>query len=126
MKITYSKKNLNIGDSQIEYITKKIDHLKTLAKRVDDESSHAEIEIEKVSSSFKNISMTINFKVPSKLFRAETLANTVEEAIDLCEEKLKIQIEKYKSKFGTTDMHTGQVNKKEEDNDIENEFADLI
>jgi ribosome-associated translation inhibitor RaiA len=123
MKLNYSKKNIILTDSQIDYITKKIIHLKKLARRLDDEASHAEIDIEKVSSAFKNISMKINLKVPNYFFRVDILADTVEEAIDLSEEKLKVQIEKYKSKYGKNDMHRVKGLK---DNILEEEIDEFI
>lgn len=68
--------------------------------------------------------MKVNLKVPVKLLRAEVLANKVEEAIDLCEEKLKPQIEKYKEKFGKNDILKTKKNSVE-DSEID-EFSDLI
>lgn len=59
------------------------------------------------------------------MFRAEIQAQTPEEAIDKCEEKLKVQIEKYKSKFVKNDMHSNsRINP--EDFDKKGEFDDLI
>ncbi len=124
MKISYSKKYLKLSETQLDYITNKIDRLKNLARRIDDSSSHAEIEIAKENSHPNNISMTINFKVPNKLFRAEALESSPEAAIDACEEKLKVQIEKNKAQFGANDMHSHKQGDIEDD--ATSEFADLI
>jgi len=127
MKVNFIQKNISLNDDQKDYIEKKINNLTKLAKRIDDESSQTTIEVEKLSSSPHRISLIVNVKVPAHLFRAEIEAKKIEEAIDICEEKLRSQIEKYKAKFGKNDMHTRKSIKEEDTEDQgNNEFEDLI
>jgi len=126
MKISYSKKNIRLNERQIDYMQKKIDYLKKLAKRIGDESSIATIDVAKTAEKTERIQLKINLKVPNKLFRTQVTANQFEEAVDKAEEKLKVQIEKYKGKFGKNDMHSKTASKDLEIEDASGGFSDLI
>jgi ribosome-associated translation inhibitor RaiA len=88
-------KNISLSGNQEEYITRKIDHLKKLAKRGDDESSKAYIDIDYVQHKdpSEKIGIKINLVTPGKSFHAEDFGTTVEEVVDKLEAKLMNQIE---------------------------------
>jgi ribosome-associated translation inhibitor RaiA len=56
-----------------------------------------DVEYQEHLSSDKKILMAVTASVPQETLRAETDALTVEEGIDLMEEKLRSQLEKYKT-----------------------------
>ncbi len=101
MNIQFIKSHLDLIDAQKEYITKKIEHLGKLADRINDESMevHVSIKENKLKTTDHNISVEVTMIVPHALIRAEVNGKTLEEAVDLCEEKLRRQIERYKGKL---------------------------
>jgi len=101
MNIQFVKSHLNLSDEQKAYITKKIEHLGKFADRINDESTEVHISIKenKLKTMNRDISIEITMSVPHALIRAEVDGETLEEAIDLCEEKLRKQIERYKNKL---------------------------
>lgn len=101
MNIQFVKSHLNLIDAQKEYITKKIEHLGKLADRINDESTevHVSIKENKLKATDHNVSVEVTMIVPHALIRAEVDGKTLEEAVDLCEEKLRKQIERYKGKL---------------------------
>jgi len=100
MQVTIIQKHINLSESQKDYIQEKIENLKHLGQRVDDESTQVRIDVEhnSVKTSNKNISLQVTMHVPHAVVRAEVMAISPEEAIDLAVDKLKKQIERYKSK----------------------------
>ena len=101
MNIQFIKSHLDLIDAQKEYITKKIEHLGKLADRINDESMevHVSIKENKLKTTDHNISVEVTMIVSHALIRAEVNGKTLEEAVDLCEEKLRRQIERYKGKL---------------------------
>lgn len=88
-------KRINLSDYQQEYITKKIEYIKKIAKRGDDESSKAHIDIDYVQhkNPSDNISIKIQIITPGNTFYAEDFGSNVEEVIDKLESKIRNQIE---------------------------------
>lgn len=105
MQVMIHEKNLTLNDEQKDYITKKVQHLANFEERIDDESTKVKVEVEtnKMKTTNKNISVQVTMYVPNVVIRAEVKSVTVEEGIDLCEEKLKKQIERYKTKKNRRD-----------------------
>lgn len=98
MNITIHHKHIELSEHQQDYIMEKITHLKKFGERIDDESTQVRVDVttnaDKTTN--KNISMQVTMFVPHAVIRAEVMGVTVEEAIDLAEEKLKKQLERYK------------------------------
>lgn len=105
MQVKIHEKNLTLSDAQRDYIVKKIDHLSNLEERVDDESTKVKVEVEtnKIKTSNKKLSVQVTMFVPNAVIRAEVKALTPEEGIDLAEDKLRKQIERYKTKKNRRD-----------------------
>ncbi len=106
MQVTIVEKNLSLNDFQKDYINGKIENLGTLGERVDDESTQVRVDVEVNSNktSNKNITVEVTMFVPHAVVRAEVYATTVEEGMDLAVDKLKKQLERYKSKRNRRDM----------------------
>lgn len=100
MQVSIIQKHLNLSEAQKEYIQEKIDNLKHLGQRVDDESTQVRVDVElsSLKTTNKNISLQVTMHVPHAVVRAEVMAISPEEAIDLAVDKLKKQIERYKGK----------------------------
>jgi putative sigma-54 modulation protein len=106
MQVTIFDRNLNLNDGQKDYINEKIENLKTYGERIDDESTQVRVdaELNSIKTSNKNVTVQVTMFVPHAVIRAEVFATTVEEGIDLVVEKLKKQIERYKSRVNRRDM----------------------
>lgn len=100
MQIQIVSTTLSLGDSQKEYIKEKIENLSKYEARVSDEATIIRVDVEnkKFKAGDENISTQITMYVPNAVIRAELKGTTVEETIDLAVEKLKKQIERYKTK----------------------------
>jgi ribosomal subunit interface protein len=98
MQINFHQKGLRLSDRQEDYITSKIESLNRF-KIMEDPSVvvRVDVEYQEHLSSDKKILMAVTASVPQETLRAETDALTVEEGIDLMEEKLRSQLEKYKT-----------------------------
>jgi ribosomal subunit interface protein len=99
MKINFYQKGLSLSDRQREYIEKKIQALSKF-KMMKDESVLVKVEVELIDAreDERKINLKVNINFLGELIRAEERGLTVEEAIDLVEDKLKTQLEKYKEK----------------------------
>lgn len=97
MKVTIHEKGIHLNDDQRDYVMKKIEHLKSYGEKVDDESTQVRIDVEqnKVKTSNRHITVQVTMHVPHSVIRAEVSAMAIEEAVDLAEDKLKKQIERY-------------------------------
>lgn len=106
MQINIVNKHLHLSDEQKDYIEKKVNHLKHLGERVDDESTTVRVDVESNNdkTTNRNISLQITMNLPHSLIRAEIIAVTVEEAIDLAIEKMEKQLERYKAKIHRRDQ----------------------
>ncbi|MCT4592381.1 MAG: HPF/RaiA family ribosome-associated protein [Candidatus Gracilibacteria bacterium] len=93
-------KNLTLSSSQEGIIKSKLEKLFHLAKRLNDESTKMKVEIDydKIQEKHKRIFTTVTIFAPKKSMRAETHASSVENSIDECEKKLRVQVEKFKTK----------------------------
>jgi putative sigma-54 modulation protein len=100
MQISIVDKDIHLTDGQKNYIEEKIDHLKHLSERIDDESTRVRVDVEtnRVKTSNRNITLQVTMFPPHAVIRAEVMSTTVEEGIDLAIEKLQKQIERYKGK----------------------------
>lgn len=105
MQVTIFEKNLTLNERQKDYVNEKVEHLKTYSERVDDESTQVRVDIEtnKIKTSNKNITVQVTMFVPHAVIRAEVFSTTIEEGVDLAVDKLKKQIERYKSKKNRRD-----------------------
>ncbi len=105
MQVKIHEKNLTLSEAQSDYIIQKIDHLGNLEERVDDESTKVKVEVgtNKTKTSDRKLSLQVTMFVPNAVIRAEVKALTPEEGIDLAEEKLRKQIERYKTKKNRRD-----------------------
>ncbi|MBU1703278.1 ribosome-associated translation inhibitor RaiA, partial [Patescibacteria group bacterium] len=103
---TIHEKNLKLSDFQKDYVLEKVDHLKTYGERVDDESTQVRIDIQtnKLKTTNKNYTVQVTMYVPHAVVRAEVFSQTIEEGIDVAVEKLKKQIERYKSRKNRRDV----------------------
>ena len=99
------ERSLSLNETQKDYVTEKIVNLKNYGERVDDESTHARVDVEhnKMKTSNKNITVQVTLTVPHAVIRAEVFSTTVEEGVDLAVEKLRKQLERYKSKQNRRD-----------------------
>jgi len=97
MQINFIQKHIHLSEEQKNYIQEKLEHLKRF-RRVEDESTLIRVDVENFDNkaSGQDIALTVNMVLPHHTVRAEVEANTVEEAIDLAHDKLKVQLEKYK------------------------------
>lgn len=100
MKIQLFSQSVTLGDNQKEYIEEKIDNLKKYEERVADEATIVRVDVgkTKVKSGDEKIATQITMYVPNAVIRAEVKGSTVEETVDLAVEKLRKQIERYKTK----------------------------
>lgn len=105
MQVTIFDRNLNLSEPQKDYINEKVDNLKTYGERIDDESTQVRVDVEanSIKTSNKNTTVQVTMFVPHAVIRAEVYSTTVEEGIDLAVEKLKKQIERYKSRKNRRD-----------------------
>lgn len=101
MQINFHQKNLTLSEQQEDYVSAKIETL-TRFKVMEDPSVTVKVDVEYMehASSNNKIIMAVTATVPGALLRAEADASTVGEAIDLIEEKLQHQLEKYKTAHG--------------------------
>jgi len=100
MNIQIHHNNIEVSEGQEAYITGKIENIKKYERRIADEATVVRVDIEKnkVKTSKEHITLHITLVVPHSVIRAEVNAVTVEEATDKAIDKLKRQIERYKTK----------------------------
>ena len=100
MQIQIYSQSVTLGDNQKEYINEKITNLAKYEERVSDEATVIRVDVErsKVKSGDQKIATQITMYIPNSVIRAEVKGMTVEETTDLAVEKLKKQIERYKTK----------------------------
>ncbi len=110
MQIKIKSKNLNLSDSQKEGIEFKVAKLENLADRLSDESTEFRIEVrhEKSRKASDAYICQLTIFAPGTVIRAETRNETIENAIDDCLDKIKGQIERYKSKIHRSDKKTNE------------------
>lgn len=104
MLVHFHSKDITLSDTARDYVEKKIMNLTKYYNAGDDDTSSAHIEVsqnKERSSNLATISVRIN--VGKKTFMSETKGMTVEEAIDLAHDKLKVQLQRYKEKMKEED-----------------------
>ncbi|KKP38826.1 MAG: hypothetical protein UR28_C0012G0005 [Candidatus Peregrinibacteria bacterium GW2011_GWF2_33_10] len=101
MNINFHAKNITLNPEHEEYIRHKLEHLTRLSAHLQDDSVQCDVHIEKGhdKSHGSHVEMKVSISVPNNLLYAEVFDSLqVTEAIDLLVDKLKHQIEKYKTK----------------------------
>ncbi|MBU1446266.1 ribosome-associated translation inhibitor RaiA [Patescibacteria group bacterium] len=100
MQIQIFSHMLNVGDNQKEYIEEKVNNLSKYEERVADEATSVRVDVEYDTNKTdgNKISTQITMYVPNAVIRAEVRGVTIEETVDLAVDKLKKQIERYKTK----------------------------
>lgn len=98
MQVNFHQKSIHLSDAQKDYITEKVEMLQKF-KVMEDPSVVAKVDVEyfENASSDKKIQMAVTVNIPGTILRAEEAALTVESGIDLIEEKLRHQLERYKT-----------------------------
>lgn len=112
MEIKIRSQHLNLSDSQKDLIETKVKKLSHLSDRLSDESSEFRVEVkhEKSRKTSDAYVCQITIFAPSAVIRAETRNETIENAVDECVGKIKVQIERYKAKMLRSDKK-GNSNK---------------
>lgn len=105
MQIQIFDRHITLSDKQLEYIREKLFHMKTYSEKIADESTQVRVDVEsnKMKTSNKNVTVQVTMFVPHAVIRAEVYSTTVEEGIDLAVDKLKKQVDRYKSKQNRRD-----------------------
>lgn len=100
MLFNFHCKGINLNENASDYIEKKIMGLKKYYNVGDDDTSTAYIEVSQNKERSSNlVNITVRILVAKKTFISETKGMTVEEAIDLAHDKLKVQLQRYKEKM---------------------------
>lgn len=105
MQIKIKSQHLNLSDDQRDTIHAKVEKLQNLADRLHDESTEFRVEVrhEKSRKSSDAYTCQLTIFAPNAVIRAEARHETIENSIDDCMDKIKTQIERYKSKMLRTD-----------------------
>lgn len=91
---------VELSEDQKEYIMKKMMHLEKFSEELSEESSSVRVDVSmnKGKHEGKHFLFQVTLFIHPVVIRAEESGVTLEEAVDLTEEKLKRQIERYKTK----------------------------
>lgn len=105
MQIQILENQIKLTDDQRKYTRKKIGSLKKYAERISDAATLIKVEFtaKRMKSRGDLIVCQVTMSVPKAIIRAEVEASKVEEAVDLVEEKLRKQVEKYKGRLNRRD-----------------------
>jgi len=105
MQIKIITQNLNLNKAQEDMVRKKIEKLATYAARISDESSEIKVDIshEKSKKPEHSFRCTLTLFVPQHTLRAKARHESLRSVIDEVIEKIKGQIEHYKSKINRID-----------------------
>jgi ribosomal subunit interface protein len=100
MLINLNSDKYELSDSQQNYIEEKLYALKKFFQKFTEETIQVKVVVEKNETleQSRKIILRVTMSVPKALFRAEANAFTVEEGVDLIQDKLTRQIERYKTK----------------------------
>ncbi len=125
MQLKIKSKNLNLSDGQKELIETKVMKLQNFADRLEDESVEFRVEVrhEKARKSSDAYICQLTIFAPNAVIRAETRNETIENALDECLDKIKVQIERYKAKLHRSEkksLEPEPVEVKEEEFEIPN------
>lgn len=105
MQIKIKSKNLNLSNNQKSSIQNKVEKLQNLADRLSDESTEFRVEVrhEKARRTDDAYICQLTIFAPNAVIRAETRNSTIENAVDECLDKIRVQIERYKAKIHRSD-----------------------
>lgn len=105
MQMILRTPNLELSPRETKYLEKKINNFEKYAHNIADESSKIYVDVEQtdIKTSDKKLKLHGLLYVPHAYLRAEVFGLTFEEAVDLFEEKMKHQIERYKEKSNRRD-----------------------
>ncbi|MBU1018217.1 ribosome-associated translation inhibitor RaiA [Patescibacteria group bacterium] len=105
MQIKIKSQNLNLNDEQKALIESKVEKLKNLADRLDDESAEFRVEVrhEKARKAEDAYVCQLTIFVPNAVLRAESREESIENAVDDCLDKIYKPIERYKAKMHRSD-----------------------
>jgi putative sigma-54 modulation protein len=105
MQLKIKTEHLNLSDEQKGSVELKVTKLVHLADRLDDESTEFKVELkhEKTRQSNDAYVSQITIFAPHTVIRSESRKDTLDNAVDDSIEKLKRQIERYKSKMHRSD-----------------------
>ncbi len=100
MQFQFHTTGFKLDPEQESLIQDKIQNVAKISPRVDDPSTFTRIDFERTrfSEDDKRFKLQVTLVIPGVLIRAEAYAETVENAIDVMEDKLRNQLERYKSK----------------------------
>lgn len=101
MQFQFVAQGFKLADEQKEYAEEKIQNVTKMTPRVEDPSTIARVDFKKtrLPEDDKRFACEVTLSVPGTVIRAECMAPTVEAAIDFAEEKLRKQIDRYKTKM---------------------------
>lgn len=93
-------KEMRVSEQQQEYVERKVGRLKKLAGRFWNPAAfvHVELKENSVADRDRSVHCAIKMPLPGETLYATTDAKTVEACIDLVENKLVQQLDKYKGK----------------------------
>ena len=109
MQIKINVQHIHLSPHQEEMIHSKIEHLSHLSARLDDESSEVRVDLiyEKSRSAEDAYKCHLTFFVPQDTLRTESHSDSIENAFDDAIDKMKTQIEYYKSKIHHMEKRKG-------------------
>lgn len=111
MQSRIHSKNLNLTNDQLDYIADRVERLSKYAGRIGDEATMVEVEVHRNEhkTSDKGITLEMTIIAPHATIRSEAHGITIEESADQAFDKLKKQIERYKSKNDRRHKATGKM-----------------
>lgn len=105
MQLVLRTPHAELSPQEREYLEKKIQHLEHYSEKIADESTKIHIDI--IQTDLKTTDHKIRVQgtlhAPNAYLRAEVGGQTFQEAVDLFVEKLKMQIDRYKTKLHRRD-----------------------
>lgn len=100
MQFQFHTTGFKLDSAQEELIQDKIQNVAKLSPRVSDPSTFVKVDFERTrfSEDEKRFKLQVTLVIPGAIIRAEGYAETVENAIDVIENKLRNQLERYRAK----------------------------
>jgi len=129
MQIKINSQHLNLSDDQKSSIQAKVERLQNFADRLSDESTEFRVEVkhEKSRKTGDAYICQLTIFAPNAVIRAETRSETIENVVDDCMDKIKTQIERYKSKIQRSNKkETAKVMETAEKTEEEFEIPDIL
>lgn len=105
MQLTLRTPHTELSTTERDYLEKKIQHLEHYSEKIADESTKIHIDV--IQTDIKTTDHKIRIQgtlhAPNAYLRAEVSGQTFLEAVDFFVEKLKMQIDRYKTKLHRRD-----------------------